>query len=44
VGGGYRQNLGEHVALQVAILYNLNQTRLSPYNNPFFSIGIVGGL
>lgn len=43
VGGGFRQNLGGVASLQASILYNLNQTRLSPYNNPFFSIGIVSG-
>lgn len=43
VGGGYRQNVNEAIAFQASILYNLNQTRLSPYTNPFFSVGFVVG-
>ncbi len=43
VGGGYRQNLGGALSVQASILYNLNQTKLSPYTNPFFSVGFVVG-
>lgn len=43
VGGGYRYSIGQRAALQMSVLYNLNQTRLSPYVNPNVFIGFVGG-
>lgn len=43
VGGGYRQMLGSSAALQLSVLYNLNQNRYSPYVNPNIFIGIVAG-
>ncbi len=34
VGGGIRQHLGGRVSLNILILWNLNQTQYSPYENP----------
>lgn len=43
IGGGYRQMMGSSAALQLSVLYNLNQTIYSPYMNPNIYIGIVAG-
>lgn len=44
VGAGYRQMLGERSSINLMILYNLNETAYSPYQNPIirlsFGIGI----
>ena len=44
VGGGYRQMLGDRSSINLMLLYNLNETTYSPYQNPIirlsFGIGI----
>lgn len=44
VGGGYRQMLGERSSINLMLLYNLNESTYSPYQNPIirlsFGIGI----
>jgi hypothetical protein len=44
VGGGYRQPLGENSSLNILLLYNLNQDRNSPYQNPIVRIGFGFGI
>lgn len=34
VGGGYRQQIGERSYINLMILWNLNESALSPYQNP----------
>lgn len=41
VGGGYRQLLSDRFATDIMLLWNLNDTFESPYNNPVFRIGFV---
>ncbi|NOU48773.1 MAG: hypothetical protein HOO86_17165 [Bacteroidales bacterium] len=44
VGGGYRQLLSENSFVSITILYNLNETLDSPYDNPLIRIGFGFGL
>lgn len=44
VGGGYRQPMGERSSLNILLLYNLNQDRFSPYQNPIIRIGFGFGI
>jgi len=34
IGGGIRESIGRRSSVNILILWNLNQTRLSPYENP----------
>ncbi len=43
VGGGLVQPIGGKVYSNILILYNLNQTRDTPYSNPVFRIGFGVG-
>lgn len=44
VGGGYRQPVGNHVSMDLLLLFNLNDTYNSPYSNPIFRLGVGVGL
>ncbi|MDD4604463.1 MAG: hypothetical protein PHF97_11745 [Bacteroidales bacterium] len=44
VGGGYRQPVGNRVAMEFLLLFNLNDTYNSPYSNPIFRLGVGVGL
>ncbi len=44
VGGGYRQELGERSSLNIMLLYNLNEDRNSPYQNPIIRVGFGFGI
>lgn len=44
VGGGYRQPIGGRVFFNILILFNLNETDFSPYNNPIIRAGISVGM
>jgi hypothetical protein len=44
VGGGYSQTLGGRAFLDLMILFNLNDSYLSPYTNPLFRLGFGIGL
>ena len=44
VGGGYRQPIGGRAFIDFLLLFNLNDTPYSPYNNPLFRIGFGMGL
>lgn len=44
VGGGYRQAIGGRAFASITILYNLNDSRYSPYQNPLLRIGFGVGL
>lgn len=44
VGGGYRQYFSERGYISASILYNLNETFDSPYDNPIYRVGIGFGL
>jgi hypothetical protein len=44
VGGGYRQPLGDRSSLNILLLYNLNEDRNSPYQNPIIRIGFGFGI
>lgn len=39
VGAGYRQPMGERGAVYMMLMWNLNETRLSPYQNPIIRVG-----
>lgn len=39
VGGGYQQKMGERFAVNLMILWNVNETRYSPYTNPIIRMG-----
>jgi hypothetical protein len=39
VGGGYYQKLGQRSGMYFLILWNLNETDLTPYSNPVMRIG-----
>jgi hypothetical protein len=39
VGGGYYQKLGERSGMYILVMWNLNQTELTPYSNPVIRIG-----
>ena len=44
LGGGYRQAFSQRGSFVAAIFYNINQTPLSPYQNPIIQIGFNFGL
>lgn len=44
VGGGYRQMLGERSSLNLMILYNLNESSYSPYQNPILRLSFGFGI
>lgn len=41
VGGGYRAPVSDKVDIHLSLLYNLNDTKNSPYENPVFRIGFA---
>jgi hypothetical protein len=41
VGGGWKIPVGERAAIQLLVLYNLNETIDSPYSNPLFRFGFI---
>lgn len=44
LGGGYQQQFSKNGSFVAAIFYNINQTPLSPYQNPIIQIGFNVGL
>ncbi len=44
IGGGYRQPIGNRVAMEFLLLFNLNDSYNSPYSNPIFRLGVGVGL
>lgn len=44
VGGGYRQKLGQNACSNIMILWNINETTNSPYNNPVIRINFEFGI
>ncbi len=44
VGGGYRQPLGGKANLELMILYNINESAQSLYENPIIRMGITVGI
>lgn len=44
VGGGYRQPIGGNGSITAMIFYNINETPLSPYQNPIIQMGFNIGL
>jgi hypothetical protein len=44
VGGGYRQMLGDQSAIDIMLLYNVNESTYSPYNNPIIQFGFAFGI
>jgi hypothetical protein len=44
VGGGYRQQIGANAAMNLLVLWNLNDTPDSPYTNPVIRIGFTVGM
>lgn len=44
VGGGYSQPLGGKAFIEFMLLFNLNDTYMSPYSNPIFRLGFGVGL
>ncbi len=44
VGGGYRQMLGDRSSINLMLLYNLNETYYSPYQNPIFRLSFGIGI
>jgi hypothetical protein len=43
VGGGYRQQISENAAMNLMVLWNLNDTPDSPYTNPVIRMGFSLG-
>lgn len=43
LGGGFKQNLGDHAVLLTSLLYNVNESPYSMYPNPIIQIGIFAG-
>jgi hypothetical protein len=41
VGGGIIQPIGRRSAFLISVLYNLNESARSPYNNPIVRIGFI---
>lgn len=39
VGGGYRQQFSEYGSIIALVFYNINESPLSPYQNPIIQIG-----
>jgi len=44
VGGGYRQMLGQRSAMDIMLLYNVNESTYSPYVNPILQFGFAFGI
>lgn len=44
VGGGYRQMLGDRSAMDIMLLYNINESTYSPYINPIIQFGFAFGI
>ena len=44
IGAGYRQQFSDKGTIVAMIFYNVNQTPLSPYQNPIIQIGFNVGL
>ncbi|SMO47678.1 hypothetical protein [Solitalea koreensis] len=44
LGGGLRQRVGPRSALDILLLYNVNEVSNSPYQNPLLRVGFVVGL
>lgn len=44
VGGGYSQPIGARASMNIMILYNLSETRYTPYTNPIFRVGFGIGI
>ncbi|MBK6837470.1 MAG: hypothetical protein IPG90_03610 [Bacteroidetes bacterium] len=44
LGGGYRQMIGESSSINILLLYNVNESRYSPYRNPVVRIGFGIGI
>ncbi len=44
VGGGYRQMLGERSSINLMLLYNLNESAYSPYQNPVIRLSFGLGI
>lgn len=44
IGGGYRQHFGSGNAFEIMLLWNLNETPNSPYENPVIRMGFSIGL
>lgn len=40
IGGGLQQKIGEKAYINLLLLFNLNQKRYTPYENPILRIGI----
>jgi outer membrane protein assembly factor BamA len=40
VGGGYRQWIAPNVYMNFMLLFNINKSNKSPYQNPFYRVGI----
>lgn len=43
IGGGYRERIGERSGIDLLLLYNINQSRNSPYQNPILRLGFIFG-
>ncbi len=41
VGGGYFQKMGAHSGMYLMVLWNLNETKFTPYSNPIIRVGFV---
>lgn len=44
VGGGYSQRIGRNSFFNLTVLWNLNDSSLSPYRNPIFRMGFGIGI
>jgi len=44
IGGGLQQSIGGRGYTSILILYNLNETKDTPYSNPIFRIGFGVGI
>lgn len=44
VGGGYRQQISANAAMNLMVLWNLNDTPDSPYTNPVIRVGFTVGM
>ena len=41
VGVTYRSHLGQRFAIDYSVLWNINQTTSSPYDNPYIKVAFV---
>lgn len=44
LGGGYRQWITDRSGLDLMVLFNINQSRYSPYVNPIIRMGFIFGI